>query len=96
MRRILVRVAVAAILVALGWAAGRAQTSEPDFEIVITAPAGQTSVECRRGCDLAWVERGVNPLSTPTPVFSFGCHGPAGTGPCSSARIGGWIRPSER
>lgn len=94
MRRTIVRMAVAALLVALGWAAGRAQTAQPDFEIVVSGPAGETVVECRRGCALAWVERGVHPNSEPTGTFTFRCAGPSVTR-CSSARIGGWVRPGD-
>jgi hypothetical protein len=95
MCRMAIRVAAAAILVALGWAAGRAQSSQPDFELVVTAPVGQTKVECRRGCELAWVERGVHPDSKPMTTFEFGCKGGAVTS-CFSARIGGWLRQSDR
>ena len=90
MKRTTLRLTIAAALIALGWAAGKAQTGQPDFELVVTAPAGQTSVECRRGCELAWVERGVNPSATPQPTFTFGCGGT--TNPCSSYKIGGWVK----
>jgi len=36
----------------IGWVVGRAQSANPDFELVVTAPGGETSVECVRGCDL--------------------------------------------
>jgi hypothetical protein len=84
---------IAALFV--GWAIGRAQTTTPDFELVVTAPGGvanggdrQTRIECVRGCDLRWIERGDNPNSSLTPIFSFGC----GASECTSGRIGGWIR----
>ncbi len=89
MRRTAVRLVVAAMLIGLGWAAGMAQTTKPDFELVVDAPAGDVSVTCAKGCDLAWVERGVNPNATPTQTFTFGCGGPVR---CSSGKIGGWIR----
>jgi hypothetical protein len=95
MRRTTIRLTAAAILVALGWAAGRAQSSKPDFELVVTGPAGQTTVECRRGCELAWVERGVNANARPMPTFEFGCSG-GGVTRCSSARIGGWLRQPDQ
>lgn len=88
MHRRLSRLAIAAALVALGWAAGRAQTSEPAFEIVVTAPGGKTTIECRRGCALAWVERGVNANSQPMQTFTYGCSASS----CSSGRVGGWIK----
>lgn len=89
MRRIARHLAVAAALLALGWAAGRAQTAEPSFELVVTAPGGETTIECRRGCELAWVERGLNPNSRPMPTFTFSCS----AGRCSSHRVGGWLKP---
>ncbi|MPY90791.1 MAG: hypothetical protein GEU99_23125 [Luteitalea sp.] len=92
MGRTVLRGAAAVALIGLGWAAGKAQTPQPDFELIINAPAGQTSVECLRGCELMWVERGVNPNDTPRPTFSFGCRG-ASVERCSSAKIGGWINP---
>jgi hypothetical protein len=96
MRLATIRVVVAVALVACGWAAGRAQSSQPDFELVVSTAAGKrTVVECRRGCELAWVERGVNPNAKPMRTFEFGCSGPDVTS-CSSARIGGWVRPPER
>ena len=69
MSRRTIRVAFAAGLIGLGWAAGRAQTSQPDFELVVNAPVGATTVECRRGCDLAFVERGLNPNQKPMPTL---------------------------
>ena len=95
MRRALLRLVLAALLVTLGWAAGRAQSADPDFEIVVTGPAGAARVECRRGCALAWVERGVNPNALPMPTFGFECTG-QGVTTCSSGRIGGWLRPDAR
>jgi hypothetical protein len=88
MRRAGKRAAIAAMLIGLGWAIGRAQTAEPDFELIVNAPVGETTVECIRGCSLAWVERGVNPAAVPTPTFTFKCGGQER---CSSYRIGGWM-----
>jgi hypothetical protein len=79
-------------LVGIGWIAGKAQTSQPDFEIVVKASSGETSIECVRGCELAWVERGLNPNSQTMRTFTFKCSG--GTGPyCQSGKVGGWIKP---
>jgi hypothetical protein len=91
MRKLILRVVVAVGLVGLGWSIGKAQVPEPDFEIVVDAPVGPTTVTCKRGCSLAWVERGV-PSSTDTrkPVFDFNCSGP-NVQRCSSYRVGGWI-----
>jgi hypothetical protein len=91
MRQTLGRLVIAAGLVGLGWAAGRAQNAGPDFELVVDAPVGQTSVECRRGCTLAWVERGVPDGGSQT-TFTFRCGG-AGAERCSSYAIGGWVKP---
>jgi hypothetical protein len=77
---------IAAILT--GWMAGRAQTANPDFELVVSAPGGETSIECVRGCDLRWVERGLNPSGGAIPKFTFRC----GASQCSSGRVGGWLR----
>ena len=83
------RIATVAALITLGWIAGRAQTTTPDFEIIVNAPSGQTTIECVRGCELAWVERGLNPNSTPMRTFEFACNGAAR---CSSSKVGGWIK----
>ena len=91
-RKIAVTV-VALGLVAVGWvAAGIAQTTKPDFELIVGAPAGETTIECVRGCNLAWVERGLIPGATPITKFQFACGGIA-VGRCSSGRIGGWATP---
>jgi len=82
----LLKIVVACGLVGLGWAAAKAQTSSPDFELVIDAPGGGTNVDCVRGCTLMWVERGVNPQATPTRVFTFACTASR----CGSGRVGGW------
>lgn len=86
-----VRIVLAVLLVATGWvAAGTAQTANPDFEVIVNAPAGETTIECVRGCNLAWVERGVLRNYTPTPKFPFSCDGLTTTR-CSSGRVGGWV-----
>ena len=85
-------IAVAATLVGTGWMAGRAQPLEPDFEMVVNAPEGETTITCVRGCNLAFVERGVNPNSRPLPTFRFRCGGTADSR-CSSMKVGGWLQP---
>jgi hypothetical protein len=85
--------AIAVALVLLGWVAGRAQApAQPDFEFTVSAPEGQTIVECVRGCELQWVARGVNPDATPRATFEFRCQN-SPSGRCGSGRIGGWVRP---
>ena len=86
------QIGVAAGLVLVGWMAAKAQTSAPDFEIVVNAPSGQTTIECVRGCELSWVERGLNPNSATMRTFTFECNGSPG-GRCSSHRVGGWTKP---
>jgi hypothetical protein len=94
MFRAALRIVIAVSLVGAGWIAGTARTTEPDFEIVVDAPEGETKIECVRGCDLAWVERGVNPNATPVATFTFRCGGPAAAPEtrCSSYKVGGWLR----
>ena len=89
MRTAFVRAALATVLVGIGWTARGAQ-SQPDFELVVNAPAGATSIECRRGCELLWVERGPNSSAAPQQTFDFKCSGAAAS--CSSGRVGGWIK----
>jgi hypothetical protein len=90
MQRTALRVAISALLIGLGWTVGKAQTTQPDFELIVTAPAGETTVECRRGCELVWVER-VNPAARRLSTFTFECSG-GSVERCSSARIGGWVK----
>ena len=94
-KRAALRAVIAVALVGIGWAYGRAQTPSPDFEIIIDAPEGKTNVECVRGCNLTWVERGIPSGATPKPTFNYGCSNNP-TLRCSSGRIGGWIVRSER
>jgi hypothetical protein len=91
MRRTATRLAIVSVLVGLGWIGGRAQTSQPTFELIVDAPVGETTVTCKRGCALSWVERGVNPNAAAMPTFSYNCAG-AEVKRCSSATIGGWIK----
>jgi hypothetical protein len=82
--RMILRGIVVVALFGAGWVAAGAQVSAPDFEIVVSAPEGSTTIECVRGCTLAWVQRGLNPNSQPIPKFQFACKG---SGMCSSARV---------
>jgi hypothetical protein len=87
MIRASLRIAMAAALVGIGWAVGAAQNSQPDFELLINAPSGETRIECVRGCTLSWVERGLNSNAEANSRFTYGCGGDR----CSSGRVGGWI-----
>jgi hypothetical protein len=91
MLRFVLRILSAGALVAAGWTAAKAQTDEPAFELVVMAPAGETTIQCVRGCDLAWVERGVNPNSRPVPTFTFNCTGRPDNR-CVSGAVGGWLK----
>jgi hypothetical protein len=93
MIRASVRLAVVAAFLCLGWVAGRAQTSQPTFELVVNAPAGETTIQCVRGCELSWVERGVSPNAQTMQTFTFKCTSPSGR--CSSHKVGGWLKSSE-
>ena len=86
-----IRLAAVAACICLGWAAGRAQTTQPTFEFVVNAPVGQTIIQCVRGCELAWVERGLSPNAQTMTTFTFTCTSPSGR--CSSQRVGGWLQP---
>lgn len=88
MARVILRTMIVLAAIGLGWAVGQAQTSEPEFEIVVDAPVGSTTITCVKGCKLAWVERGVNPNDTPMTTFRYECEG--GTVRCSSGKVGGW------
>ena len=50
-------------LLALGWTVGYAQRSEPQFTLLIDAPAGETTIECASGCAL--IDRGIWETKTP-------------------------------
>jgi hypothetical protein len=91
MVRTSLRIVMVAALMGTGWMAGRAQTTEPNFEIVVEAPAGETTIRCVRGCELSWVERGRTPTAETMPTFRFDCSSPSGR--CSSHRVGGWLKP---
>ncbi len=86
--RKLVQPVIALILISIGWAVGKAQMSAPAFELLVDAPAGETTIRCVRGCELVWVERGVNSAASRTPAFTYKCTEPR----CSSGRVGGWLK----
>ena len=92
MRTLILRSFMALALLGAGWVAAKAQTPEPNFELVLDAPAGATTITCLRGCRLKWIERGINPNAAAMRSFDFSCRG-AGVERCSSAKVGGWITP---
>jgi hypothetical protein len=87
MGRVIVLVVFALTLIAIGWFGAKAQSSSPDFELIVTAPSGETTVECVRGCKLAWVERGLNPNQGADGKFIYSC----GAVRCASGKVGGWV-----
>ena len=89
MRRVIARAALVIGLVGVGWSIGRAQIPEPDFQILVDAPGGETAVHCVRGCNLQFHMDAGNPRNTPQEAFSFACNG--GTPRCS-AKINGFLR----
>lgn len=94
MKHTVIRVVLAVALLAVGWTVGGAQVQHPvpDFEIAIHAPVGETVVECVRGCELIWVERGgPGPGAEAASTFQFACRG-VSVQQCKSGRIGGWIK----
>ena len=90
MRRIAVRGLLAFALLSAGYTIGRAQVKQPDFEISVSSPAGETIIECRRGCGLKWISRGILE-GEPQPTFKYSCAG-ATVQRCGSGIIGGWIQ----
>ena len=94
MWRITIRVLFAVALLGIGWGIGRAQQLLADFELVIDAPEGETTVTCVRGCQgLAWIERTVPGSASPSneTVFTYRCSN-SQNARCGSGRIGGWLR----
>ena len=89
MKRALVRTSLALALVLSGWAVGRAQTTQADFELAVVAPAGQTTITCTRGCSLQWTERGRAERQSGTPFFRYSCNGAE----CKSGAISGFVIP---
>ena len=94
MKRKIAVTVLAMFLFGLGWVAALiAQDTQPDFEIVVNAPAGETTIECVRGCNLSWVQRGLIESAKAEPKFPFSCGGAGATvvSRCSSGKVGGWI-----
>ena len=49
MKSTAIRIAIALGLIAVGWAAGRAQTSAPDFELIVNSPKGEVTCSAYAG-----------------------------------------------
>ena len=80
---------LAFVLVGLGWAVGYAQRSEPEFMIAISAPVGETRVECVSGCELMGARDLGNPHAGRLKVYTYRCSGPS-VQRCG-AKIAGWL-----
>jgi hypothetical protein len=101
--RTILRVLIIFASLAMGWAAAKAQTADPDFVLLVDAPSGPTTITCVKGCALKWVERGINPQAQTISEFGFACHPGSGSSSpqsttagiqtlrCSSGKVGGWI-----
>lgn len=102
MLRVVPRLALVAGLVWLGWSVGRAQTTAPDFELMIDAPSG-ASIRCVRGCalwagSLAELASLLAPGEPPPNGISFSCaggyvaEGQVPNDPCKARSIMGWVK----
>ena len=92
MARMTLRLVIALGLLTLGWAAGRAQTTRPDFTISVATPRGQTSdVQCMKGCRLAPVRApSVAPTEPPQARVRTLCAEDNSPDGCSYV-LAGWI-----
>ena len=89
MRLVIIRMAAAAGLIALGWTAGRAaQAPQADFEIEIESPAGTTTVTCTRGCGLQFI-RMTPDKSKAERSFTYTCGGD--NAPYCGGSVQGWV-----
>ncbi len=87
MRLMTRRILAAAGLVAVGWMAGQAaQAPQADFEITVTAPPGETTVTCTRGCGLQFI-RTTPDKSKAQPFFTYSC---TNTTTCRGS-VHGWV-----
>jgi hypothetical protein len=73
MKTTAVRLAIVAGLALAGWSVGRAQTQVAEFELTVTAPGGQTVIECRKGCDFQYDVGNTANLPKPNTRFQFAC-----------------------
>lgn len=48
MKPSIARIGIALALVLAGWTLGRGQSAQPDFVLVVDAPAGTTNIECQQ------------------------------------------------
>ncbi len=90
MARIALRALVAVVLIAVGWSVGHAQGSPPTFNLAIDAPIGDTSIQCKRGCELFFLRDG---SPTASNHFTLSCKGDGETRRCSGTLSGGIVTP---
>ena len=86
MKRRAIRGVIVVGLVALGWAAGRAQAPASDFTLKIEGPTGRTNIVCVRGCVLQFSRYKEDP-ATATQSFWYECSGPQ-----CEAEVNGWVK----
>jgi hypothetical protein len=89
MKHTVIRAAITAALLTLGWVAGLAR-SRGDFELLIDASSGTTIVECVRGCTLVGGQDIENPRAGRMHSYEFACDPP--TGRCRGRAVG-FIEP---
>jgi hypothetical protein len=89
MARKIVLASIALLLFGAGWIVGLAQTGQPDFELVVKAPAGETTIECR-GCKALMFSRTEKISDSEPQPFQFKCSGPQVTR-CSSGIVQGYL-----
>ncbi len=93
---------VAAALIGVGWSAGRAQTSQADFEIAIGVEDGWLRVDCLGGCKFSTdriSDRIPSALRQPdkrvsaTAIPLTWCAEDPGTSAAGPCRFVGWAEP---
>ena len=95
MLRMVRRTALVVALVGLGWSVGRAQTTTPDFELMIDAPSGATNIRCVRGCTLSTADLGLapgEPLPSGIVLFCGGGYVIDPSDRCRPRNIIGWLK----
>lgn len=90
MRHKTIQTVVALLLVAFGWAVGRAKTPAPEFTLRIEAPSGRTTVTCVRGCTLQGGRDEGNRNTGTMQEYWFQCsdNSPGGC----RATVNGWLK----
>ena len=93
MVRFSVRFLLSAVLVLIGWSAGKAQTRTSDFELRLVTDKNGTLLTCIRGCKLTHELRTPDGATVtkdlPKVGYKLNCTEQSRT--CASEPIGGWI-----